>query len=176
MKNSTTQRRVLGEKHEGDWDAVIAAPFGRLGIETELVDGSLMISQICYLPPTVKLQRARTALAQEVEDQCKHYFTNPDFQFDLPMKPAGTLFQQKVWSEITKIMRGEVLTYGGIAKKIKSAPRAVGQACGSNRYPLIVPCHRIVSATGIGGFAHEDGEGFHRSVKTWLLRHEGVNL
>ena len=176
MKNQSTQRLVLGEKHEGNWDAVIAAPFGRLGIETELVDGSLMVSQICYLPPETPLQRPQTALAKEVERQCKAYFKNPDSQFDLPLKPTGTLFQQKVWSEILKIVRGEVLTYGVIAKKIKSAPRAVGQACGSNRYPLVVPCHRIVSATGIGGFAHQDGEGFHRSVKTWLLRHEGLAL
>ena len=176
MKNQTTQRQVLGEQHGENWDAVIAAPFGRLGIETELVDGSLMVSQICYLPKTTALQRPRTALAKEVERQCKDYFSDPDAQFDLPLKPTGTLFQQKVWSEITHIARGEVLTYGVIAKKIHSAPRAVGQACGANRYPLIVPCHRIVSATGIGGFAHQDGEGFHRSVKTWLLRHEGVDV
>ena len=174
MKNPSTQRLVFGEQHAGNWDAVIAAPFGRLGIETELVDGSLMVSQICYLPKTTTLQRPRTALAKEVERQCKDYFSHPDSQFELPLKPTGTLFQQKVWCEITHIARGEVLTYGVIAKKIHSAPRAVGQACGANRYPLIVPCHRIVSATGIGGFAHQDGEGFHRSVKTWLLRHEGV--
>ena len=176
MKNQSIQRLVLGEQHGETWDAVIAAPFGRLGIETELVDGSLMVSQICYLPKTTALQRPRTALAKKVERQCKDYFSDPDCEFDLPLKPTGTLFQQKVWSEITHIARGQVLTYGVIAKKILSAPRAVGQACGANRYPLIVPCHRIVSVTGIGGFAHQDGEGFHRSVKTWLLRHEGVDI
>lgn len=176
MKNQSAQRLVLGEQHSGNWDAVITAPFGRLGIQTELVDGSLMVSQICYLPKTTVTQRPKTALAKEVERQCKDYFNNPDSLFDLPLKPVGTLFQQTVWSEIANIVRGQVLTYGIIAKKIKSAPRAVGQACGANRYPLIVPCHRIVSATGLGGFAHQDGEGFHRSVKTWLLHHEGVDI
>ena len=94
--------------------------------------------------------------------------------FDLPLKPGGTQFQQTVWAEISKITRGQTQTYGWVAKKIKSAPRAVGQACGANRYPLIIPCHRIISATGIGGFAHQDGDGFHRNVKKWLLDHEGV--
>lgn len=174
MNNVKIQRRVLGEKFEGEWDAVINAPFGRLGIQTELVDQSLMVSQICYLPAEVELKSAKTELAKEVARQCKQYFKDPDFLFDLPLKPGGTQFQQKVWTEISKIARGQTQTYGWIARKIKSAPRAVGQACGSNRYPLVVPCHRIISATGIGGFAHQDGDGFHRNVKKWLLDHEGT--
>ena len=174
MSFTKNQRYVLGEKFVGEWDAVINAPFGRLAIQTELVDQSLMISQICYLPAEVELKAAKTDLAKELARQCKQYFKDPDFIFDLPLKPSGTQFQQTVWTEISKIVRGKTQTYGWIAKKIKSAPRAVGQACGSNRYPLVIPCHRIISATGIGGFAHHDGDGFHRDVKKWLLDHEGV--
>jgi methylated-DNA-[protein]-cysteine S-methyltransferase len=158
------------------WDAVIAAPFGRLGVQTEMVDGSLMISQVVYLDHDQALKPPKTALAKELETQFNRYFKNPQFIFDLPLKPFGTIFQQRVWSEIEKISCGEVKTYGALAKSINSAPRAVGQACGSNPYPLIVPCHRVVSATGIGGFAHQAGEGFHRNVKAWLLHHEGVQF
>lgn len=169
-----TNRRVLAENFQGDWSAIIEAPFGRLGIETKMVEGSLMVTQLCYLPKTVKLISPKNALALKVEKQCKKYFKDPSFVFDLPIAPAGTGFQNKVWDQINQIKVGNTLTYGDVAKNIRSAPRAVGQACGSNPYPLIVPCHRVVSATGIGGFAHQAGEGFHRQVKTWLLSHEGV--
>ena len=74
------------------------------------------------------------------------------------------------------IPRGEVLTYGQVAKLIRSAPRAVGQACGANWFPVAIPCHRVTAAGGIGGFggyALHDG-GFHHDVKRWLLQHEQV--
>lgn len=158
------------------WDAVIAAPFGRLGVQTEMVDGSLMVSQVVYLDRDQVLKPPKTDLAQELEKQFNAYFKNPQFVFDLPLKPFGTNFQQRVWAEIEKISCGKVTTYGQLAQSIKSAPRAVGQACGSNPYPLIVPCHRVVSASGIGGFAHQAGEGFYRNVKAWLLHHEGVQF
>ena len=101
------------------------------------------------------------------------YLKNPDYLFDLDLPEVGTHHQRKVWSVINAIPRGSVLTYGEVAHKIRSAPRAVGQACGANWYPLIIPCHRVTAAGGIGGFARHDG-GFHQSVKRWLLRHEQV--
>ena len=173
MINKTT-RQVLAENFSGQWAAVVRAPFGHLGISTEIVDGSLMVTQLCYLPKTTRLFAPVNDLAKEVMTQCDLYFNDAAFQFDLPLAPAGTYFQNNVWKEIDQIPSGHTLTYGDIAKKIRSAPRAVGQACGSNPYPLIVPCHRVVSATGLGGFAHQDGEGFHRNVKTWLLKHENA--
>jgi methylated-DNA-[protein]-cysteine S-methyltransferase len=69
------------------------------------------------------------------------------------------------------IPRGRTLTYGTIAKALGSAPRAVGQACGANRFPVAIPCHRVVAAAGVGGFAHH-AQGFHVDIKRWLLRHE----
>ena len=92
----------------------------------------------------------------------------------MPLKPKGTIFQERVWEVIRQIPLGDVLTYGSVAKKIQSAPRAVGGACGANPYPLIVPCHRVVGVNSIGGFAGEDREGYHRQIKTWLLHHEKV--
>jgi methylated-DNA-[protein]-cysteine S-methyltransferase len=153
---------------------VIEAPFGRLGIATELVDGSLMLSKIDYLPATKPLSVPQNALAKEVAKQCKAYFKNPNYQFDLPMKPLGTAHQQKVWKSIRSIPLGEARTYGEIAMVIKSGPRAVGTACGANPFPLITPCHRVISAQGIGGFMKENSPGLYRQIKTWLLKHEGV--
>jgi methylated-DNA-[protein]-cysteine S-methyltransferase len=153
---------------------VIEAPFGRLGIATELVDGSLMLSKIDYLPVSKALSLPQNALAKEVVKQCKAYFKDPSYQFDLPIKPLGTVHQQKVWQSIRQIPLGEARTYGEIAAVIKSGARAVGTACGANPFPLITPCHRVVSTQGIGGFMKENSPGLYRQIKTWLLKHEGV--
>ena len=153
---------------------VISAPFGRLGILTELVEGSLMLSKIDYLPAEEVLIAPKNALAKEVERQCKAYFKDPTWQFDVPTKPVGTEHQKKVWTSIQDIPVGKTKTYGQLAKKIKSGPRAVGTACGANPYPLIAPCHRVISAHGIGGFMKEDSPGLYRQIKLWLLKHEGA--
>jgi methylated-DNA-[protein]-cysteine S-methyltransferase len=153
---------------------VIAAPFGSLGILTELIDGSLMLSRIEYLPAATALVNPKNQLAREAEKQFKAYFQNPHYQFDLPLKPSGTDHQKRVWGSIQMIPVGATKTYGEIANKIKSGPRAVGTACGANPYPLIAPCHRVVSAQGIGGFMKEDAPGLYRQIKLWLLKHEGA--
>jgi methylated-DNA-[protein]-cysteine S-methyltransferase len=153
---------------------VIDAPFGRLGILTELVDSSLMLSKIEYLAASVALVAPQNLLAKEVAKQCRAYFKNPNYQFHLPLKPVGTIHQQKVWNQIQHIPVGSTTSYGELAKKIKSGPRAVGTACGANPYPLISPCHRVVAAQGIGGFMKQNSPGLHRQIKIWLLKHEGA--
>ena len=155
---------------------VISAPFGKLGIQTEMVDGSLMVTKISYLSLLTRLQAPNNDLAKEVARQCAQYFQNAKFVFDLPLKPVGTEHQQKVWATVAKIPTGLTTTYGEIAKKIHSGPRAVGSACGANYYPLVIPCHRVVAAKRLGGFMQEDSPGFYRQIKQWLLQHEGVNL
>jgi len=153
---------------------VIAAPFGRLGILTEMVEGSLMLSGIEYLPASTALVSPKNQLAKEAEKQLKAYFQDPHHEFDLPMKPAGTEHQQRVWTNVRGIPVGKTKTYGEIASKIKSGARAVGTACGANPYPLIAPCHRVVSTQGIGGFMKENAPGLYRQIKLWLLKHEGA--
>jgi len=138
---------------------VMASPFGHLGISTEMVEGSLMLSGIHYLPFETSLKAPGNELAKEVIRQCK---------------PVGTSHQQKVWGSILEIPLGLTRTYGELAHLIRSGPRAVGTACGANPYPLIVPCHRVVSAQGIGGFMKENSPGFYRQIKIWLLKHEGI--
>jgi methylated-DNA-[protein]-cysteine S-methyltransferase len=143
-------------------------------VQTEFVDGSLMISKIDYLPPKTALSPLGNHLAKAFSKQCDQYFKNASAVFDLPLKPAGTAHQQKVWRAAQGIGVGKTSTYGEIAKEIQSGPRAVGTACGANPYPLVTPCHRVVSAQGLGGFMREDGPGFYRQIKLWLLKHEGA--
>lgn len=158
------------------WSAVISAPFGKLGMKTEMFENSLMLREISYVAQDTPLLTPQNQLARQATEQMNQYFKDPEMIFDLPLIPQGTVHQNQVWQEISKIPLGKALTYGELAKKIKSAPRAIGGACGANPYPLIVPCHRVISASGIGGFAHSDEEGYHRNIKLWLLQHEGMIL
>ncbi|MGZ3157573.1 MAG: methylated-DNA--[protein]-cysteine S-methyltransferase [Burkholderiaceae bacterium] len=155
------------------FSAIVAAPFGAIGVRTEA--GALR--ELVYLPPSYRLQAPDDPLSERTARQLERYFAEPDFRFDLPLIKTGTAFQQKVWNVISAIPRGDVLTYGEVARIIQSAPRAVGQACGANWFPLVIPCHRVTAAGGLGGFAHHDDEtGFHLGVKRWLLTHEGVAI
>jgi len=88
--------------------------------------------------------------------QIEEYFTGKRDYFDIPIKPEGTEFQQKVWSELRKIPYGVVKSYGDIAKIIGSADasRAVGLACKMNPLLIIVPCHRVLGVNNkLTGFA-----------------------
>jgi methylated-DNA-[protein]-cysteine S-methyltransferase len=152
------------------FSAVVEAPFGAIGVRTE----AGMLRELVYLPPQFDEKAPADPLAERAARQVERYLEEPDFRFDLPLAPAGTAFQQKVWAAISAIPRGQVATYGEVARLIRSAPRAVGQACGANWFPLVIPCHRVTAAGGLGGFSHHDDEtGFHLGVKRWLLSHEG---
>ena len=149
------------------------APFGGLAIRTEIVDKSLMITQIQYLNQIDTVSRPLNELAKNAKEQIECYFENPHFLFDLPIKTQGSAFQQRVWSSIQSIPVGHTLTYGELATQIRSGPRAIGGACGANYYPLIIPCHRVLSKAGIGGFMGE-GAGPYLRIKHWLLSHENA--
>jgi methylated-DNA-[protein]-cysteine S-methyltransferase len=149
--------------------AVVPAPFGGIGVRID----KDALRELVYLPPDYPTKLARDPLSREAATQVKAYLKDPDFVFSLPLPEVGTEYQRKVWDVINGIPRGEVLTYAQVARRLGSAPRAVGQACGSNWYPLVIPCHRVTATGGIGGFAKHD-DGFHLNVKRWLLRHEQV--
>lgn len=151
-----------------EFDAVMETPFGALGVRTE----ENAIAEIRFLPPGTKTVEPKNALAARASQQLAIWIADPSARFDLPLKPAGTTFQRGVWRAIAAIPQGRTLTYGEIAKRLKSAPRAVGQACGRNPYPIVVPCHRVVAADGgLGGFASATG-GYLLDTKRWLLEHE----
>ena len=169
MRSSAPTR--LQSNHQSN-ACVIAAPFGCLGITTEMVDGSLMLAHIRYLPASVKHRAPGNALAVLVEEQCRAYFADPRAAFDLPLKPQGTAFQQRVWHAVAQLQAGEKTTYGAIAARLHSGPRAVGGACGANYFPLVIPCHRVVAKANLGGFMGQDAPGLYRDIKLWLLNHE----
>ena len=153
------------------FSAITATPFGALGIRSS----GGVICEMVYLPGRFADKDPTDAVAQKALDQVARYVDDPDFVFDLPLAALGSAFQRRVWQAIAAIPRGGVLTYGQVAKLVGSAPRAVGQACGANPFPLVIPCHRVTAAGGIGGFSnHDDETGFHIAVKRWLLAHEGV--
>lgn len=148
---------------------VIATPFGAMGMRTE----SGFLKELVYLPANYSLLSPQTAIAKKVAHQLQCYFDDSSYQFDLPLIQQGTAYQQKVWKAICSIPLGQVLSYGQIARLIGSAPRAVGQACGANFYPIIIPCHRVTASNGLGGFANQDEAA--KQIKRWLLTHEGVH-
>lgn len=152
------------------FSVVVSLPFGKLAAKT--ADG--LVQQLLYLPQHYEEKAPQDDLAAAVADQVQRYCMNPDFQFDLPLAPVGTAFQRKVWDTIATIPRGSVRTYGELARHIGSAAQAVGQACGGNYFPLVVPCHRVTAAQGLGGFANShDPNGYLLNIKRWLLAHEG---
>jgi methylated-DNA-[protein]-cysteine S-methyltransferase len=152
-----------------DYQAKLKVPFGVLGIRCT----GDTLTGIDFLPASEKPQRVTSAFAQTVCEQLLRYLANPDVQFSVPLKLNGTPHQQKVWQAMLDIPRGQTRSYGELATELKSCAQAVGQACGANPIPVIVPCHRIVGKGGLGGFAHHTS-GAHLDIKRWLLVHEGV--
>lgn len=113
------------------------------------------------------------AYTRTVADQLARYFENPGWKFSLNIKTHGTAFQQQVWRELAKINYKKRCTYGELAKSLSTSPRAIGGACRSNPVPVVVPCHRVVSKSGPGGFCGtDDANSFELQVKNWLLDHE----
>lgn len=116
----------------------------------------------------------RTTSSQILNDAAallKAYFSTGQGDFStLALNPHGTAFQKRVWAEMRKIKPGHCKNYGEVAKHLKSAPRAVGGACGANPIPILIPCHRIINSDGkIGHYSGGDGQ----KTKAFLLRLEG---
>jgi methylated-DNA-[protein]-cysteine S-methyltransferase len=112
-------------------------------------------------------------MAQAICAELEAYLADAKHEIDLPFELDGTHHQCNVWQAMLDIPCGQTLTYGELAKNIGSSAQAVGQACGSNPIPVVIPCHRVVGKTGLGGFM-QHAEGDALDIKRWLLRHEGV--
>lgn len=150
------------------YDAILPAPMCPLGVS---FSGDTL-TRLDFLPAdstvsTTKPDARTRRLARELDA----YWDNPGHLFDLHFTPQGTPFQLRVWHALKAIPAGQPITYGALAKQLGTAARAVGQACGSNPLPIIIPCHRVVAASGLGGFMHASS-GAPLDVKTWLLAHE----
>jgi len=151
------------------YHAKLPTPFAVLGIRTV----GDRLTGIDYLPTGAATLEPVNRFSARVCRQIERYLDDPGFRFDLPFHYRGTDFQCRVWRAIHAIPSGRTLRYVDIARRLRTAPRPVGGACGANRIPLLIPCHRVVGSNGIGGFMHaRRGPGIE--IKRWLLKHEGV--
>jgi methylated-DNA-[protein]-cysteine S-methyltransferase len=149
------------------FDVIVAFPKMKVGVRTR--DERLV--EIRYLPPSTRTVEPANALAAKAKAQLEAYRENPDAKFDLPLVVEGSELERAVWDAMCAIPRGRTRTYGELARELGADARAIGQACGENRLPILIPCHRIVAADGLGGFAHATS-GYLLEVKRWLLMHE----
>ncbi|WP_455200257.1 methylated-DNA--[protein]-cysteine S-methyltransferase [Kaarinaea lacus] len=155
------------------YDAVIETPLPGRNNRLAIVTQDDKLQELLFVSQSTKLKQPKTTVAKTVVEQLKAYFSDSDFKFTLPLEPQGTLYQKRVWDKLRKCPTGKVWTYGDLARKIHSAPRAVGNACRRNPIPIVVPCHRVVSANGMGGYAGHTS-GTFLSIKQWLLQHESI--
>jgi methylated-DNA-[protein]-cysteine S-methyltransferase len=110
-----------------------------------------------------------TPLLDEALAQLRAYFDRRLTRFDLPME-FGTGLHERVRRAMVAIPQGETRTYGDLARALGAPAQAIGQACGANPIPILIPCHRILGAHGLGGFSAKGGV----ETKVWLLKHEGA--
>lgn len=179
--------------------ARMRTPFATLGVAT---DGRA-VTGVAYLPRSERESAPADAVAERAVVELARYLDDPAWRFTVPLAPRGTPFQRRVWDAILAIPAGESRTYGELARKLVTAARAVGQACGANPIALIIPCHRVVGSLGaLGGFMGTSGTfapssagdlfakapspsplaatpadpRFPAAVKRWLLSHEGYRF
>jgi methylated-DNA-[protein]-cysteine S-methyltransferase len=152
-----------------DYAAVLATPWAgvMLGVS---IDGEFVTS-IDFLAGNALAHSASGDVAGEAVRQLQAYFHDPQHQFSLPLHPIGTPFQLRVWETLRRIPAGQTCSYGEVAQHLGSGARAVGGACRANHIPVIIPCHRVVAAQGMGGFMGVTaGPGLQ--LKQRLLAHE----
>lgn len=115
-------------------------------------------------------EQGESALLRQAIAQLRAYFAGELQVFELPLRVDGSDFQRAVCDAMFAIPFGETRTYGEIAKDLAAPPQPVGNACGANPIPVIIPCHRVLGANGLGGFSGQGGV----ETKVKLLRHEGA--
>lgn len=143
------------------------SPIGTILLEAQ--DEQLTVASFCNDVPIMETGTTSSPILKTTIKQLDEYFAGERKQFDLPLNPAGTAFQQKVWDQLMKIPYAETVTYLHMAKRLGNVKsiRAAASANGKNPIGIIIPCHRVVGADGkLTGYAG----GLHR--KQWLLEHE----
>lgn len=159
--------------------ALINASFGQVSIAVHhqqlMIELLPLSANAQQLPDHGKVTLEKTSTHPLVSMACQQvmqYLQQANSTFNLPVNQQGTVFQQRVWQAISAIPCGQTSTYTELAQQIGSGPRAVANACGANQLPLLVPCHRVVAKSGLGGFMQGKHNGL--LIKQWLLRHEGA--
>jgi methylated-DNA-[protein]-cysteine S-methyltransferase len=128
----------------------ISSPIGQLTIDEE--NAAIVAIRWADMPAG-----NGSPLLAEAARQLDAYFAGQLSHFDLPLAPAGSSFETRVWSAMQLIPYGETRSYGDLADMIGSAPRPVGRACGHNPIPIVIPCHRVLARSGLGGYSGSGG-------------------
>lgn len=157
----------LYKKKQLKYDSVINSILGKLGVV--IVDKK--IARIDFLSTSIPLIPPNSLAAKRIISKIKKYFCDPNSKFNLTINLSGTVLQQKIWRLLRTIPVGATITYGELAKIIKTSPRVIGNACRRNPVPIIIPCHRVVAASGLGGYCGKTGQTTLK-IKMWLLNHE----
>ncbi|MFV0419566.1 MAG: methylated-DNA--[protein]-cysteine S-methyltransferase [Dysgonomonas sp.] len=123
----------------------------------EIKESNGYISSVRFVDEQTEAKQDTSPLLEEAIKQLEEYFSGKRKNFELPLKQAGTIFQQKAWDYLNSIPYGETVSYKDEAIAIGSpkACRAVGSANGRNNLAIVVPCHRVVNeGKGLGGYAY----------------------
>jgi methylated-DNA-[protein]-cysteine S-methyltransferase len=139
-------------------------PVGDITVFEE--DGAIVSLDWGWVP-----QQTPSPILENAREQLQAYFDGDLTEFALKLAPAGTAYRRQVWQALQDIPYGQTRSYRDIAIKAGGSARSVGQANGRNPIPLIIPCHRVVAATHIGGYSGGDG----LTTKRWLLALENPN-
>lgn len=145
---------------------ILNSPLGPLG----LIEAGGAIVSLEWQRGAADADNKETPLLARARLQLQAYFAGDLRLFDLPLRVQGSDFQRAVCEAMSAIPYGETRTYGDIAAELGASAQAVGNACGANPIPVIIPCHRVLGASSLGGFSGAGGV----ETKVWLLRHEGA--
>jgi methylated-DNA-[protein]-cysteine S-methyltransferase len=115
-------------------------------------------------------RRDETPVLAQAAGQLTEYFAGTRQDFTVPVRLTCSDYQRTVCAAMSAIPFGETRTYGDLAEQLGVPAQAIGQACGGNPVPILIPCHRVLGASGLGGYSGDGGI----ETKVWLLRHEGA--
>lgn len=145
------------------YKAIIQTPIGKLGICTL----GQLLTRLDFLTDDKPLITPNEEILENIVNQLNQYFLHPGFKFNIPYQLLGTSFQNKVWQALSSLPIQKTVSYGTLAKKLKTGARAIGSACRANPLPILIPCHRVIAQGSLGGY-----KGKEMAIKRWLLNHE----
>lgn len=151
------------------YSAVIRTPIPESPF-IELLFEDNVISEVRFFAEPSQEKLPSTPVHAEMARWFKHYFKNPAASYQGRVA-SGTPYQQRVWRRLQQIPAGEERSYGELATELASCAQAVAGACRANPIPILIPCHRVVSSSGVGGYMGQT-TGKAVAIKQWLLQHE----
>jgi methylated-DNA-[protein]-cysteine S-methyltransferase len=166
----------MPESTMSNWESSDPGPQRRVAVTVPSPVGPLTITEQAGAIVRVGWRgpagaQAPTPLLAEAARQLAAYFDGRLTAFDLPLRPAGSPFQQAVWDAMLRIPFGMTRSYGAIAAELAAPARAIGGACGANPIPIVIPCHRVLASGGLlGGYSGQGGA----KTKRFLLALEGA--